>query len=55
MNIYFIIMIGIHLLNLGIALGRHGEHKVEKYNFWTQLIGSTIGITLLYLAVKTGF
>lgn len=55
MNIYFCIMVAIHLLNLGIELGKHGEEKTRKYNFWASLIGSAIGMLLLYLAVKTGF
>lgn len=55
MNIYYFILLAIHILNLGIALGKHGEKKVTTYNFGANLIGSIIGITLLYLAVKTGF
>lgn len=55
MNIYFIILTSIYLLNIGISLGKHGEEKVTKYNFFTTFIGSAIGFTLLYFAVKTGF
>ncbi len=55
MNIYFIILIIIYILNIGIALGKHGEEKVSRYSFPTTLLGSGIGIALLVLAVKTGF
>lgn len=55
MNICFIILTIMYILNIGIALGRHGQEKIEKYNVFTTLIGSGIGITLLYLAVRTGF
>lgn len=55
MNIYFIVMVAIYLLKLGIELGKHGQEKTGEYNFWTGLIGTAIGITLVYLAIKTGF
>ena len=55
MNIYFIILTVMYLLNIGIALGKHGEEKITKYNWLTTFIGSAIGFTLLYFAVKTGF
>lgn len=55
MNIFFIILIIIYILNVGIALGKHGEEKITRYNFWTTLLGSGIGMTILYFAVKTGF
>ena len=53
-NIPFFILIGIHLLNLGIELALHGEEKEGKHNVITSFIGSAIGITLLCLAVKIG-
>lgn len=55
MNIFFIIMCGIYVLNLGIAMAKHGEPKEDNYNFIASLIGALIGITLIYFAVKTGF
>lgn len=55
MNIYFIILICIYILNLGIELAKHGEEKTGEHNFFNALIGSAIGIILLYFAVKTGF
>ena len=55
MNIYFIILILIYILNIGINIGKHEEERRAKYNMITSLIGSGIGITLLYFAVKTGF
>ena len=55
MNIYFIILIIMHILNIGIALGKYGEDKLNRYSFLTTLLGRGIGIALLVLAVKTGF
>ena len=55
MNIYFIVLMIMYILNIGIALGKHGEENVSKYSFLATLLGSGIGIALLYLAVKTGF
>lgn len=55
MNVYFMILLILQFLNLGISLGKHGETVTKKYNFWFQLIGTTIAIILLYFAVKTGF
>lgn len=55
MNICFLILIIMHILNIGIALGRHGEERIQKYNVFTTLIGSGIEIALLYFAVKIGF
>lgn len=48
MGIPQIIMVGIYILNLGVALTRHGEQKKEKYNFFAQFLGTAIGIALLY-------
>lgn len=45
----------IILIGLRITLGKHGEEKITRYNFWTTLLGSGIGMTILYFAVKTGF
>ncbi len=55
MNVYFMILLILQFLNLGISLGKHGETVTKKYDFWVQLIGTTVGIILLYFSVKTGF
>ncbi len=57
MNGYFFTMIIMHALLLGINLAKHGEEeiKIEKYNFFTQLFGSTIDLAIIYMAIKTGF
>lgn len=34
MNIYFLILLIIGVLGLGINLAKHGERKNDKYNFW---------------------
>lgn len=38
----------IYVLNLGIALAKHGEGEVKKYNFWTDLLGCIITLVCLY-------
>lgn len=55
MNIYFIIIMILQCMGLGIDLVRHGKERIVKDNFLGSLIGRTISITLLYFAVKTGF
>ena len=55
MNIYFIILILLQFMGLGIDLARHGKERIIKDNFWNNLIARTISMTLLYFAVKTGF
>lgn len=55
MNIYFIILMMLHFMGLGIDLARYGKERIVKDNFWSTLIAKIIGITLLYFAVKTGF
>ena len=55
MNIYFIILILLQFIGLGIDLARHGKERIITDNFWDNLIARIISITLLYFAVKTGF
>lgn len=38
------------VLNLGIAMGKHGEVKVEKYHFGMQLLATAIMMFLMYSA-----
>jgi len=46
--IYAIIWLMLIAMGLGITLIKHGEPKKEKYNFWVQLIASSIEILLLW-------
>lgn len=55
MNIYFIILMILQCMGLGIDLARHGKERIVKDNFWATLIAKIIETTLLYFAVKTGF
>lgn len=55
MNGWFLAMITIYILNIGISLAKHGEEKKGEYNFFSQLLGAVIGIFIIYMAVKTGF
>lgn len=55
MNYYFIALLILYAMNLGINLSRNGQPKKENYNFFTSLIAVIIEITLVYFAIKTGF
>ncbi|WP_165769076.1 hypothetical protein [Virgibacillus profundi] len=55
MNIWFLVLIGLFLLSLGITLAKHGEQKREVHNFWVVLISGLIQVWLIYMAVSVGF
>ena len=55
MNYYFIALLMLYVMNLGIVLSRNGQPREDKYSFSTSLISSLIVIVLMYLAIKTGF
>ena len=55
MNGYFIAILVIEILGLGIHLARHGEPRNDKYNFWLSLISTAINIFLIVMAIKKGF
>lgn len=55
MNGWFIALLILNVLGLGINMAKHGEPKKEKYSFWSALIGSGLVIWLAYMAVVTGF
>lgn len=48
MGICQIIYLAIIIFGLGIVLAKHGQPKDEKYNFWIQLLGVAIDLSLLY-------
>lgn len=55
MNIWFLIMIIVDSLNIGISLAKHGQPRETNYNFFSRLIGCGIDIFIIYMAIKTGF
>ena len=55
MNYYFIAVLILYAMNLGIVLSRNSKPREYKYSFSTSLISSLIVIVLMYLAIKTGF
>lgn len=57
LNEYMVLkMIIIQALGVGIHLSRQGEEiKGRKYNFFAQLFASAVSLTLIYMAIKTGF
>lgn len=55
MNYWFLALIILFVLSIGIHLAKHGEKRNEKYNFWSALMGSIIQLVLVYFAIKVGF
>ena len=55
MNYYFIVILMLFAMNLGINLTRHGQPREDNYNLFTSLIAVIIEIILVYFAIKTGF
>ena len=55
MNTYFIAIVIIMVLELGLVLGKHGEERKGKHNFWIQLLASIYFIYFIYKAIQTGF
>lgn len=55
MNYYFITLLILYAMNLGINLTRHGQPREDNYNFITSLIAALIESVLVYFAIKTGF
>lgn len=54
MNLYFITIFVMCVLNIGIALAKHGEPRKDKYNFFITLIGSLLDLWLIVKAIHTG-
>lgn len=56
MNGWFLTLILMGVLNIGIVMAKHGESKEnEKYNFFITLFGVLVQIGLIYMAIQTGF
>ena len=55
MNGWFLAVIIIYVLGLGMALNNHGEKQTGKYNFWASLFSVCLLLGLIYMAIKTGF
>ena len=52
MNIYLLIICIIYSLFLTIDLIEHGKEQVFKINFYKRLIGNSIMLTLIFLAIN---
>lgn len=55
MNYYFIALLILYAMNLGIVLSRNGQPMKGKYSFFTSFISCSIIVLLIYLAIQTGF
>ena len=55
MNYWFVALLMIYSVNLGIVLSRNGQPREDNYNFFTSLIVNIIEVVLIYFAIKTGF
>lgn len=54
MNFYFMALITLYTLSLGIVLAKHGQQQ-GKYNFFVSLIAVLFEIFLVYNAIRVGF
>lgn len=55
MNGWFVAICVLYVLSLGVSLGRHGQDKDEKYNFWMTLASLSIQLFLVIKAIQVGF
>ena len=54
MNGWFIAILFLCMLELGVNMAKHGERREGHHNFGSTLIGQAILISLIYMAIKTG-
>ena len=47
MSVYAIIYLILSAMSFGIVLVKHGQPR-EDWNIWVYMLGSTIGLSLLY-------
>lgn len=55
MNIWFLLFILIHALNVAIHTAKHGEPLEGIYNVFSALLGALIGIFIVMMAIDKGF
>ena len=54
MNGWFLAIIIIGVLSVGINLANHGKPREGNYNFWGSLFGMLLQTWLVYMAIKSG-
>lgn len=55
MNWFFISIVLLQVLTLGIDLAEHGKIKTQKVHAGKTLVGITVVTVLVFFAIKTGF
>lgn len=55
MNFFFLAIVVLEVLGVGVAIGKDGEPKEEKYSGGSRLIAATLELVLVYFAIKHGF
>ena len=55
MNGYFIAILVLQAMTLGIALVKHGQPKDGTWSFWTYLFSTLIDLWLIVMTINTGF
>lgn len=55
MNGWFVAICFLYVLSLGVSLGKHGQDRDEKYNFWMSLASCSIQLFLIVKAIQVGF
>lgn len=46
-GIWQIIYVGLTLIGVGLAAGKHGQPRTDKWNVWATLIAAVIDIAIL--------
>jgi len=55
MNIWFIAILLLYVLDLGFMAAKHGEKREGEHNFWIAIVVLAIQLFLIYMAIQTGF
>ena len=55
MNGYFLTLIIIYVLSLGVSLSEHGKPRTGEHNFFNSLFVGVLMILLTYFAIEKGF
>jgi hypothetical protein len=55
MNGWFIAILFLYAVELGINMAKHGEPRKHNHSFWYSLIDAGLVIWFAYMAVVTGF
>lgn len=55
MNYWFLAIIILQVLSLGVNLAKHGEVNESRYNFGFALFAALLNLLIIFMAITTGF